>query len=249
MATCSIIWVDALVNMNENHRHTQQRLRAIKKHVMIFKDREQCENHIRSVSSDKQLMLIVSEELGQELVPHIYQLQQIASVYIYSVDKNQNEEWKNLSSKIQVVVTCFDELIGHIESAKKSQVLIVKPKPIKSDLSFPLISIVNDDPFDSPIAFIECFIRMEPSPTEVDECIASEKAEHKNNSAQLVKIKEFQEAHSPGQALWWYTRQSFICRMLMTAVRQQSIRLLFLLRFWIRDIDRQLKDSQCHVPM
>ncbi|CAF3014001.1 unnamed protein product [Rotaria sp. Silwood2] len=90
---------------------------------------------------------------------------------------------------------------------------------------------------------------MESSQTEVDDCIAFGKAEYKNNPAQLAKIKEFQETYSFERALWWYSRQSFIYRILMTAVHQQSIRLLFLLRFWIRDIYRQLKDAQCHVPM
>ncbi|CAF3426902.1 unnamed protein product [Rotaria sp. Silwood1] len=90
---------------------------------------------------------------------------------------------------------------------------------------------------------------MESSPTEIDEYIAFGKAEYKNNSAQLVKIDDFQKTYSWKRALWWYTRQSFIYRMLMTALRQQSIHLLFLLRFWIRHIDRQLKQSRCHVPM
>ncbi|CAF2426400.1 unnamed protein product [Rotaria sp. Silwood2] len=101
MATCSIIWLDALVNTSENHQQAQQQLRAVTNHVMTFEDSEQCENHIRSASSDERLMLIISDELGRELVSHIYQLPQIASIYICSIDKNQNEEWEKSSNKVK----------------------------------------------------------------------------------------------------------------------------------------------------
>ena len=45
-------------------------------------------------------------------------------------------------------------------------------------------------------------------------------------------------------ALWWYTRESFIYRILNKALRIQNIDLLFLFRFYIRDIEQQLHKNR-----
>ena len=45
-------------------------------------------------------------------------------------------------------------------------------------------------------------------------------------------------------ALWWYTRQSFLYRLLNKALRVQNIDLLFLFRFFIRDLEQQLLNNQ-----
>ena len=47
------------------------------------------------------------------------------------------------------------------------------------------------------------------------------------------------------RALRWYTRESFLYRLLNKALRMQDIDLLFLFRFFIRDIHEQLQKLQC----
>ncbi|CAF1624777.1 unnamed protein product [Rotaria sp. Silwood1] len=42
--------------------------------------------------------------------------------------------------------------------------------------------------------------------------------------------------------IWWYTRDSFIYRILNKALRQNNIELLFLFGFFVQDMYRQLKD-------
>jgi hypothetical protein len=46
------------------------------------------------------------------------------------------------------------------------------------------------------------------------------------------------------RALWWYLRESFLYRLLNKALRTQDIHLLFIFRFFIRDIQQQLKQLQ-----
>ena len=58
---------------------------------------------------------------------------------------------------------------------------------------------------------------------------------------ELVFVREFEKDYRSDKALWWYTRDSFLYRMLNKALRVQNIDLLFLLRFVIGDIYQQLK--------
>jgi tetratricopeptide (TPR) repeat protein len=70
--------------------------------------------------------------------------------------------------------------------------------------------------------------------------------EYEDNADELNKVREFEHEYLPQNALWWYTRQSFVHKMLNKALRTQDIELLFLFRFLIHDIYEQLKRSQCH---
>lgn len=65
------------------------------------------------------------------------------------------------------------------------------------------------------------------------------------NVSQLNILDEFEHNYTPDKALWWYTRESFVCRLLNKALHVQNIDLLFLFRFFIRDIQRQLEQYQC----
>jgi hypothetical protein len=49
-------------------------------------------------------------------------------------------------------------------------------------------------------------------------------------------IDEFEMDYSSENALWWYSRDSFLYGMLNKALRTQDIDTLFLFRFFIRDI-------------
>ncbi|CAF1518749.1 unnamed protein product [Adineta steineri] len=55
--------------------------------------------------------------------------------------------------------------------------------------------------------------------------------------------------YSSNQSTWWYTRDCFFYRLLNKALRVQNIELLFLLRFIIKDIGRQLENNKCSVPI
>ncbi len=69
--------------------------------------------------------------------------------------------------------------------------------------------------------------------------------EYEGNNRELTNVEEFDHSYSSNNALWWYTRDSFIHKMLNKALRTQDIELLFLFRFLINDIYKQLKQFQC----
>ncbi|CAF1009612.1 unnamed protein product [Didymodactylos carnosus] len=65
-----------------------------------------------------------------------------------------------------------------------------------------------------------------------------------NNEVQLKNIKEFEEAYEPSKAIWWYTRDCFLYRILNKALRIQDIEILYRLRFFIVDLHKQLEKLQ-----
>ena len=146
----------------------------------------------------------------------------------------------------------LDDLINQIKPDQKSRVKIEEPFSIN-------IFNVSDNPdqsttglnghFIHSLLLIDVLIRMKSIETDKQQLIALCKNEYKNNNTQLDIVHEFEHEYSPEKALWWYTRESFLYRMLNKALRIQNIDLLFLFRFVIRDIYQQLKQNQCQSPV
>ena len=86
---------------------------------------------------------------------------------------------------------------------------------------------------------------MEAVSTDKDELISLSKKQYKHNANELAIAHEFQENYSPDRALCWYIREIFLCRQLNKALRVQNVDSLFVFRFFIRDLEKQLEEYQC----
>ena len=96
---------------------------------------------------------------------------------------------------------------------------------------------------------IDCLVRMKPSSNEKQEFIIFCKEHYKDNPTELEVVEEFERDYVPGKCLWWYTRNSFLFRLLNKALRVQNIDLLYLLRFIIRNLKEELEKNKCSSPV
>ncbi|CAF2066207.1 unnamed protein product [Rotaria magnacalcarata] len=67
---------------------------------------------------------------------------------------------------------------------------------------------------------------------------------YKDNPVELKKIDEFENGYCSKNAIGWYTRDSFIYRLVNKALRTLDIDIISKFRFFIVDLYQQLK--QCH---
>jgi hypothetical protein len=100
LETYFLIWLDDEVNSFNENVKVQQQLRRSINHLTTFDDDNKCEEYIRSVPKDDRIILIVSDQLGQKIVPRIHQLRQVSSIYVYCMNKKQNEQWAQQFSKV-----------------------------------------------------------------------------------------------------------------------------------------------------
>ncbi|CAF0775832.1 unnamed protein product [Adineta steineri] len=234
----SIIWLIPPCYNSEDVYKIQQRLRISINYLKIFEDNIQCEEYIRSVSSEDRLILIVNDQFARQLVPRIEQLRQVHSIYIHYLDKNINQQWFEQFSKIKSLSDKLDIVVTRIQSDHKI------------DDTFPLI-IYNPHEFNSHFIFsqllFDCLIHMNSN--NKNEFISLCKNKYKDNENELNIIDEFEQNYSVNQALLWYTRKSFIYRILNKALRIHNIDLLFMLRFFIQDIYYQIEQYKCLHPI
>lgn len=89
--------------------------------------------------------------------------------------------------------------------------------------------------------FIEVLLRMHHKASTRQELIDVCKKDYYNNSTELTIIKEFEKTYKTEKAIWWYTRECCLYRILNRALRIQDFDTLFALRFFLTDLSRQLK--------
>ena len=94
-----IIWLDDSENV-QDLRGTEQKLRSIINRLRKFQDVEQCQKYIEQRSEQNRLILIVSGQLGEKLVPSIHRLRQVISIYVYCINKQRHKTWANNFSKV-----------------------------------------------------------------------------------------------------------------------------------------------------
>ncbi|CAF4372379.1 unnamed protein product, partial [Adineta steineri] len=93
----SLIWLDQNANLSKD---IEQRLRSIINHLKQFQDIEQCHQYIEQSLEQNRLILIVNDEFGKIIIPHIHYIDKLLSIYVYYSDNNIDKQW---SSKFQKV--------------------------------------------------------------------------------------------------------------------------------------------------
>jgi len=268
LETFFLFWLDAQVNATEENRQTQKKLRQIINHLRTFDDQDQCQQCISYFSEQDRVILIVSGQLGRQIVPQIHRLRQLSAIYVYCRDKQLNDEWARHYTKvknfllnffyelifIQVkgVIVQLDDLINQIRSDQINRMKIEEP------LSINIYTFnSNEDQsttelnghFVHSLLLIDVLLRMKSNQKDKQQLIERCYNEYKDNDNELSIVQEFEREYLPYNALRWYTRESFVHKMLNKALRTQNIELLFLFRFIIHDIYEQLKRCQYHSPI
>ncbi|CAF1153935.1 unnamed protein product [Rotaria sordida] len=95
--------------------------------------------------------------------------------------------------------------------------------------------------FVHSLLLIDVLLRMKTIQQDKEQFISLCNNQYEGNLAQLAMIHEFDEQYTSEKALWWYSRDSFLYKILNKALRTQNIDILFLFRFVIADIYQQLK--------
>jgi len=91
--------------------------------------------------------------------------------------------------------------------------------------------------------YIEVLLRMHHKLSDRKELIDLCKNACQGNNSELNIINEFEKNYQSENAIWWYTRESCLYRILNKALRFQDFDTLFAFRFFITDIAKQIKNE------
>lgn len=99
----SLIWLDLSTNNIHENIDIQQQLRTIINYLKLFEDIDDCEQYIRSLTTDDRIVILINEKFALEFISRIHELRQIISIYIYSTDNNEDYQWIEQYKKVRKI--------------------------------------------------------------------------------------------------------------------------------------------------
>jgi tetratricopeptide (TPR) repeat protein len=243
-----LIWTDENVNANFDCLDTKCRLTTIVNYLKVFSDVEETINYVR-LALNEHLFLIVSGSLGEMVISQIYKESQLKFIYVFCIDKEKHLEWTYKYEKICGIFTDKYELFHHLSTKvrayEKSLMdisIFSRTCPTTEENSIRDYFIEENISLMWLQLFFDILLRM-PLDKNVakQDMIAECRLYYKNNSVELKRIDEFEIDYCPETVIHWYTRDSFVYRLLNKALRTLNIDIIFKFRFLIIDLYQQLK--------
>jgi hypothetical protein len=112
-----LIWTDAAIDLsNKDCQNTFTQLQNIVNDVRIFTQRDECIDFLTEVD-DMKAFLIVEGTLGQQILPLIHDISQLAGVYILCSNVSSHDQWVKTWLKVKGIyteVTPICESLRHV---------------------------------------------------------------------------------------------------------------------------------------
>lgn len=96
----SLIWLNTEVSDGQLSRQTQQKLRSIVSHIILFHDLDECEKYIDDMPRSSRAALIITSELDASIVSNIHYRSEILSIFIYNPNARCRTTWINEWQKV-----------------------------------------------------------------------------------------------------------------------------------------------------
>ncbi|UJR10363.1 hypothetical protein I4U23_014568 [Adineta vaga] len=210
---------------------------------------EPCVQYIQQQSSNKRIILIVGCYDSRQIIPLVDNLHQVRSILIYSMHKNEDQQWAKNYKKIMSVEHSHEEVIQRIvheqEKIQKIENQTMMPTSIfrskRKQSNHGKSSMDINGSFIFFQSFIEALLRM---PSNEDEFVEYLYTRYAINSSYVDDINKFKTDRSSYKALRWYTSDSLFYRVLNQALRNEDIYNIYRLRWFIQQLYLELDSLQ-----
>ena len=233
-----IVWLDEHIDQINIDRSINQ-LKQIVNTVEFFDDTDQSIDFITDIKQEKVLM-ILSDQLASNLLPLIQNINQINSIYIYSMRKSSNEQRIKRSKKVKGIFNEISLLCQMIrEDANKCDHDSISISFVSSNKSKQ-----NLDELDSTFMYTqilkEVLLSINYNEQHIKDFTNYYRENCIDNPAQLNNIDDFEKNYEDHSPIWWYTHQYSFYSILNRALRTFEVDIIIQMGFFIQDIHQQI---------
>ena len=206
-------------------------LRRLINYIKIFDTIDTCRECVQQ-TLDTRTFLICSNDIIESLLATIDHLHHIRGIYIYSIDGTD-------LPKIHRVYVTFDDLID---------ALTIDVKKFIDEEKNGMFGELNqvDRSTDSGseswwVTFMDTLCLLSYPTKECHQNLVNElKRYYEGKHEELNAIEQFQRDYTSDKAVWWYTRDIFLFRLINKANRQHNVKVMFAFGYYIKDLFVQL---------
>ncbi|CAF4981223.1 unnamed protein product, partial [Rotaria sp. Silwood1] len=238
-----IVWLDLVCETNNDVTKTiKEKLQVITNDVEIFDDSNACIDYITNLKNEH-VLFVVPNSINQCILTIVQDLCAVSALYILcSSEATNNEKWSEPIRKLNGLFNNINELIKQIQSdiRRFEHELIGSENIDTSNISFPSSRNFNKQECSFMYSQLlkDIFLKFQDNSTS--ELVEYCRTIYADNPFQLAMINEFECDYQENKAIWWYTRDSFLYKMINKALRIQHVETLYNMRTFIRHLHQQL---------
>ena len=238
-----LIWVDD--NIDESSiecQHTLEQLYTVINPTTVLKDLDACVELLCDVQFTR-VFVITSGSMGYKLIPRTHPMQHIDSIYVFCGNSDRHKQWTKEWPKVKGVHTQIEPICDALRQSVKQCNRDSMPMSFVS--AGMITSTTKLDQLEPSFMYTQMFkdalLDMEHDRDEVKNLVAYCREPMKGLPSDLKVIDEFDREYHPDQAIWWYTRDCFIYRMLNVALRWFEWDIIIDMGFYLHDLHRQIE--------
>ncbi|CAF3288431.1 unnamed protein product [Rotaria socialis] len=225
------------------------KFRRIVDYLLLFTEIKKCEDFIRQVKNEKIFIITEASSATPEVIARIHDYRQVYFVFVYKQNINnaytldemvlrRHKKLKGIYENMEKIILDLSRHL-HMFNHHTNPELLYVFKPTSEERT--VQNRLNTEWFHY---FLQVVIHLKPISTSKQTFVSQCTAFYKNNTTVSQQIKEFEEWYEPENAIFWYTRDNFLYRLLNKAFRQKNRDLIWLMHFFIVDLYEKLR-SDC----
>ncbi|CAF0982183.1 unnamed protein product [Rotaria sordida] len=249
-----LVWLDSppYKSFSNNEKNILYYLRQLNvASIRVYNDVNLCLDFLKSISSveniqSSKIFLILSDEFNLEILPELKSLSIVNSIFIFSMDSTKYveliKEYEpfiiNICTNIDDLYNCINKQIEEHDELKLVFHFFAQKQNTTRDLTNDSASFLWFQLFQIIINDLKC--TENDMNTMLNYC-SKQLQKDRNPTKSLLEIEEFRQTYTSKDAIHWYTKESFVYRLLNRSLRTEDIEALYIFRFFIADLCRQLK--------
>ncbi|CAF0763082.1 unnamed protein product [Adineta steineri] len=238
MQNILLIWLDNNINENDaDCSNTIKQLKCVVNNVYTFTDGEECVEFIKTIIN-KKVCMIVSGSLAKHIVPHVHDMSQVNTIFIFCNNQEWNKQWAKEWPKIKEAFTDITSICEALKptahQCEQNAISISFVAPNKKldqlDPSFMYTQILK-----------EILLTINFDDKHFKEFITYCREVFVKNEYELQNIEKLERDYHHHTPIWWYTYQYFLYSMLNQALRSMDADIMVRMGFFIKDLHRDIQ--------
>jgi hypothetical protein len=206
-----LIWLDKNINDNSaDCRSTVNQLRRVVNSINTFTDVDQCVDFLTDIYPAN-VCIIISGVLCQTVVPLIHDVAQLDTVFIFSENDTEHEQWAKDSPKIKgafIEISQICEVLKQVAQQCEQNAIPISFMATSGDVSKKSLDQL-DPSFMYTQILKEILLAIKFEPKHFTEYIDYCRDVFSENEGELKKVTKLETKYCNETPIWWYTFECF----------------------------------------
>ncbi|CAF1641165.1 unnamed protein product, partial [Rotaria sordida] len=242
----TLIWCDKNIDIHDDTKKTAELLQQVNDYILICSNLDTCLEYINQIKTEK-VFLILSGQSADEMIDKVHDYKQVDSIYIFCINnikyehylKEDHEKYYKLVgiyTEHEPLLRAIQENIRYLIKQSQAASLFEQDERSMRNLSSELHN------FDAFRAFKYVLLKTDYDREQAKrEMLETCRNYYRGNKKELANINEFEQIYKSTNAIHWYTRQTFVYRLVNKARRTEDYEALLILRFFVIDLCENLR--------